>query len=91
MDFRNRRKVQRPKSADQEQRSCGISANPSGGTYYLYVLKVSTFYNMSLNTLCVIEFSYFFRGDNYFHGKIRKRMNLCSKILFASEKNEFML
>ena len=31
MDFRNRRKVQRPKSADQEQRSCGISANPSGG------------------------------------------------------------
>ena len=43
MDFRNRRKVQRPKSADQDQRSCGISANPSGGTYYMYLKYLHTY------------------------------------------------
>ena len=31
IDFRNRRKVQRPKSADQERGGGGICANPSGG------------------------------------------------------------
>ena len=29
-------------------------------------IAVLTFYNMSLNTLCVIEFSYFFRGEKNF-------------------------
>ena len=43
IDFRNRRKVQRPKSADQERGGGGICANPSGGntvSYYLVKARV---------------------------------------------------
>ena len=41
MDFRNRRKVQRPKSADQERGGGGICANPSGGKHS-YIFTVQT-------------------------------------------------
>ena len=39
IDFRNRRKVQRPKSADQERGGGGICANPSGGKTVILFLE----------------------------------------------------
>ena len=42
IDFRNRRKVQRPKSADQERGGGGICANPSGGKTVILFSKEKT-------------------------------------------------
>ena len=60
IDFRNRRKVQRPKSADQERGGGGICANPSGGKTVILFSKEKNSSKRS-TFFCLFLVNYFFQ------------------------------
>ena len=66
IDFRNRRKVQRPKSADQERGGGGICANPSGGkTVILFSKEKNSSKRSIFFFFCLFLVNHFFNfGSN---------------------------
>lgn len=64
IDFRNRRKVQRPKSADQERGGGGICANPSGGKTVILFSKEKNSSKRSIFFAFFGELFFFNFGSN---------------------------